>query len=183
VERSDEDELIVMTANFRATQNAGGLAWFLREVWSEELWGLVRLLLVGNDSIEVLERLRRRLTARNVFATGSVQSVYPVLARAKCAIVPLLQGSGTRLKCIEAMALGVPIVSTSKGCEGIEHEGHIRVADSAPEFREALLELLRGRAARADAGRQLRAVYLKRYSAEACAVLLQRALSNASRSA
>jgi glycosyltransferase involved in cell wall biosynthesis len=51
-------------------------------------------------------------------------------------VVPIRQGSGTRLKILEAMALGVPVVSTSKGAEGLDvvDGQHLLIADDPAEF-------------------------------------------------
>ena len=59
-------------------------------------------------------------------------------------MVPLLNGSGTRLKVLEAMGFGVPVVSTKKGAEGIEYtEGKdILIGDTAREFADTVLQLL-----------------------------------------
>jgi glycosyltransferase involved in cell wall biosynthesis len=66
------------------------------------------------------------------------------VARAWCEVVPLREGSGTRLKVLEALALGTPVVSTSKGIEGLalEHERHVLVADTPESFADATLRVL-----------------------------------------
>jgi glycosyltransferase involved in cell wall biosynthesis len=74
-------------------------------------------------------------------------------------VVPLREGSGTRLKVLEALALGTPVVSTSKGIEGLalEHERHVLVADSPESFATATLRILERpelRAHLAEAGRR-----------------------------
>ena len=85
--------------------------------------------------------------ARNghVRFTGHVEDVRPVVADAAVCIVPLRRGAGTRLKILEAMALGTPVVSTSKGAEGLEvqAEEHLLIADRPDEFAEQTVRLLR----------------------------------------
>jgi polysaccharide biosynthesis protein PslH len=77
--------------------------------------------------------------------TGYLDDVRPVVAGSRVCVVPLQEGGGTRLKILEAMALGTPIVSTSKGAEGIEarHGEHLLLADDAASFAECTLSLLR----------------------------------------
>jgi glycosyltransferase involved in cell wall biosynthesis len=60
-------------------------------------------------------------------------------------VVPIREGGGTRLKIIEAMALGVPVVSTTKGAEGLNavHGEHLLIADTPLEFQAACVSLLR----------------------------------------
>jgi glycosyltransferase involved in cell wall biosynthesis len=73
-----------------------------------------------------------------------VQDAIAELARAKVAVVPLLAGSGTRLKILEAWAAGLPVVSTRLGAEGlpVEDGRHLLIADTAAGFAEAVSHLL-----------------------------------------
>ena len=59
-------------------------------------------------------------------------------------IVPLFSGSGIRIKILEGMSLGVPIISTSKGAEGIPYENYhnILIADTINEFEKAIYLLI-----------------------------------------
>jgi len=76
--------------------------------------------------------------------TGLLRDVRPAIAQSWVSVVPLRMGAGTRLKIIESMALGTPVVSTSKGAEGlpVTHGENILIADSADDFAKATLELL-----------------------------------------
>jgi glycosyltransferase involved in cell wall biosynthesis len=58
--------------------------------------------------------------------------------------VPIRTGSGTRLKVVEGLAMGKPMVSTTLGCEGVDvrHEEHLLIADTAEAFAESLARLL-----------------------------------------
>jgi glycosyltransferase involved in cell wall biosynthesis len=76
--------------------------------------------------------------------TGSVPDVRPYLAEAACCIVPLRTGGGTRLKILDAWAMGKPVVSTSVGCEGLEaRDGvNIIIRDGAADFAAAICDLV-----------------------------------------
>jgi sugar transferase (PEP-CTERM/EpsH1 system associated) len=106
-------------------------------------------------------RLRRLADAEPaVRLLGRVDDVRPTLHASAVAVVPLLAGSGTRLKILEAMAAGVPVVSTSIGAEGIALAPGLDalVADEPAAFAAAVLSLLRdpaGRALLAERGRRL----------------------------
>jgi glycosyltransferase involved in cell wall biosynthesis len=80
----------------------------------------------------------------NVKFLGWVEDVRPLMTDSTVCIVPLRFGSGTRIKILEYMASGRPIVSTSKGCEGLEvkHEENIIVADTDDSFVSAIQRLL-----------------------------------------
>jgi polysaccharide biosynthesis protein PslH len=84
------------------------------------------------------------LQADGVTFTGHVDDVRDVIAGSAACVVPLRQGGGTRLKIIEAMALGTPVVSTSKGAEGLEVTPgqDILVADRPADLAQQILRLL-----------------------------------------
>jgi len=73
-----------------------------------------------------------------------VEDVRPYIARGWLSIVPLQTGGGTRLKILESMALRTPVVSTTKGAEGLDVQPgeHLLVADDPQEFTAAVLRIL-----------------------------------------
>lgn len=81
----------------------------------------------------------------SVHLSGYVDDIRPVIAESQVCVVPLRQGSGTRLKILEAMALGTPVVSTSKGAEGLNvvDGEHLLIADEPRAFAHATVRLLR----------------------------------------
>jgi polysaccharide biosynthesis protein PslH len=88
----------------------------------------------------------RELAVRNpaIDATGTVADVRPYLERAGISVVPLRIGGGTRVKIYEMMAMGVPVVSTAIGAEGlpIRHGEHLLIADTADEQFSAICAFL-----------------------------------------
>jgi len=77
-----------------------------------------------------------------------VDDVAPYYRRSTVCVVPVRTGGGTRLKILEAMALGRPVVSTTIGCEGLDvADGeHLLIADSPEQFAEKTVRLLTDRA-------------------------------------
>lgn len=131
--------------------NLDAASYFLREVFPvvRTREPEARVLLVGRE----LGKLGDLLQAPGIEAHESVPEVLPWFYEANVLAVPLRQGAGTRIKVLEAMAAGLPIVTTSKGCEGIgvENGRELLVADSAEMFAEALLEII----LQPERGRQL----------------------------
>jgi glycosyltransferase involved in cell wall biosynthesis len=80
--------------------------------------------------------------------TGYVEDVRPEVSRSAACVVPARLGSGTKTKVLEAMALGTPVVATSKGIEGlaIEPGAQALVADDPAELAELVVRLLGDRA-------------------------------------
>lgn len=77
--------------------------------------------------------------------TGYLEDIHSVVSSSCVCVVPLRMGGGTRLKILEAMALGTPVVSTSKGAEGLDVEAgkHLLIADTPSEFAVQTVRLLR----------------------------------------
>jgi glycosyltransferase involved in cell wall biosynthesis len=97
--------------------------------------------------------------------TGRVADVRPIVARSRVSIVPLRLGGGTRLKILESMALGTPVVATSKGAEGlaVTPGADALVADNPAAFAAAVVDLLRSPARRAAVGEAGRRLVARRY--------------------
>jgi len=79
-----------------------------------------------------------------VIFTGYVPAIKACIAQSGVCVVPLRIGGGTRLKIIQAMALGTPVVSTSKGAEGLAltPEDNILIGDTPRQFADQVLRLL-----------------------------------------
>jgi sugar transferase (PEP-CTERM/EpsH1 system associated) len=92
-----------------------------------------RLYLVGKDPPAAVRALHN---GTSVIVTGQVEDVRPYLERAALVVVPLRHGAGTRLKILEAFAMGKAVVSTCKGAEGIEAADgqEILLAANAEQF-------------------------------------------------
>ncbi len=101
----------------------------------------IKLLVIGHaPSRKVAEYDSRH----NINILGSVPDVLPYYEKSSIAVVPLRGGGGTRLKILEAMAFGRPVVSTTIGCEGLNvlDGEHLLVADSPSEFADCVIRLL-----------------------------------------
>jgi polysaccharide biosynthesis protein PslH len=155
--------------------NRDGVDWFLREVFPRILAQrpATRFELVGKaDGFEIPDAVRA-----NVTLAGFVDDLRPHVHNAAVYIVPLRAGSGTRLKVLEAMALGKAIVTTSIGSEGISlRHGHSALyADDAAAFADAVLDLLAAPARAADMGEQARRLAEDEYGWDAIGARLLRA--------
>jgi polysaccharide biosynthesis protein PslH len=138
-----DDEALVFSGNMEYHPNVAAVRFFRDEVWPllRERWPKLVWRLVGRNPQAV-----RRFTAGDprIEVVGPVPDAVAELARSRVAVVPLLSGSGTRLKILEAWAAGLPVVSTTIGAEGlpVRDPETVILADGAVKFAEAVTRLL-----------------------------------------
>lgn len=126
--------------------NAEGVSWFARKVLPnlrDHMDAMhVKLHFCGGNPPDELVTLHDN---RSIFVHGFVEDIDSMLRSTHLLIVPLLSGSGIRVKIIEAMSAGVPVLSTRKGCEGIGVTGgqDLIVRDDPAAFAEEILAAAR----------------------------------------
>ncbi len=138
-----EADTLVYSGALTYSANMDAMQYFLRDVFPviKKRRPNARLLITGSTKAVDLSRLP---IVEGVEFTGYVEDIRPVIARSQASIVPLRIGGGTRLKILEALALGTPVVSTSKGAEGLDlTPGQDFIAADTPQaFAAAILDLL-----------------------------------------
>lgn len=155
---------LLYTGSITYRPNAEAVAYFISHILphlEKEAPG-VRLVVTGHAPDPVPRALRHP----RVRYTGRLESLDAVYRESRAFIAPLLSGTGTRVKLLEAMAIGMPIVSTSKGAEGLDivPGEHLLIADDAPEFAAAITRLLRDRDESECLGAAARALVRQRYT-------------------
>lgn len=121
----------------------------------------VELWIVGLNPRQVV----RELDGDGIHVTGRVDDVRDYYGQSTVCVVPLRAGGGTRLKIVEAMALGRPVVSTSIGCEGltVTDEEDILIADEPEAFAEKTIRLLNDESLRQTITKNARQLVLETY--------------------
>jgi polysaccharide biosynthesis protein PslH len=147
--------------------NYDAIRYFLAEIYPllREQIPEISLTITGSTSGVDLSRLQ---LDSSVQLSGCVADIRPAVSAAGVCVVPIRQGGGTRLKILEAMALGTPVVSTTKGAEGLEvTDGeHIMLADDPLFFAERVRQILRDPAVRGHLVEKARAMVEARYDWE-----------------
>ena len=132
---------IVYTGSFRYFANHRAMVWFTGEVLPLVAAAVpdTHLTITGDPAGKSLPNMR------NVTLAGLVDDIRPVVGGATVCVAPLLDGGGTRLKILEAMALRTPVVATTKGAEGLDaRDGeHLLIADTPGAFADAVIRVLR----------------------------------------
>jgi glycosyltransferase involved in cell wall biosynthesis len=143
-----DSSLVVFTAGFGYAPNQEALFWFLHRVLPlvHARRPETRFLFAGSQANQAASMAGLSATDAN----GGIEwisdpvDIRPCFERACVYVVPILSGGGTRLKILEAMAMQVPVVSTSVGAEGVPYRSgeHLLLADTEASFAEAVLRLL-----------------------------------------
>ncbi|MEO8357321.1 MAG: glycosyltransferase family 4 protein [Chloroflexota bacterium] len=147
---------LIFSGSFRYRPNYHAMQWFIRDVYPLILERVphAQLIITGDHAGLPLPSMK------NVTLAGYVNDIKSLVASCDVSIAPLWSGGGTRLKILEAMALGTPVVATSKGAEGllIQNGEHILIADEPQLFAEQVIRILQD----GDLGRSLssNALYL-----------------------
>ncbi|HXO85524.1 MAG TPA: glycosyltransferase, partial [Gemmatimonadales bacterium] len=145
--------------------NRDAVEWLLEAIWPSVCSGsrAASLHLIGRNPPADQERYDAE---PNVTALGEVADIRPALAEARCCVVPIRVGGGTRLKILDAWAMGKAVVSTSIGCEGLDAvDGeNILIRDTPEALADAVLRVLSDAELRARLERNARHTAVTTYS-------------------
>jgi len=165
--RSDRLE-IIFSGNLEYAPNIAAVRFFHRHVWPalQSRWPGLKWKILGQHPGPFRDL---PATDSSIELTGFVEDAVAVIAQAQVAIVPLLAGSGTRIKILEAWAARTPVVSTMLGAEGLEcrDREHLLLADDPERFATAVSELLALPDDRDRIGAAGRRLYEERYTWQA----------------
>ena len=135
-----QPESLIFTGSFRYEPNYEAMIWFINNVLPIIQLKIpkINLTITGDHADLPLPQ------SSNIHLTGFVEDIKPLISRSWISIAPLISGGGTRLKILEAMGLGVPVITTSKGAEGLDvtHGENILITDNPHQFAEYVIQLI-----------------------------------------
>jgi glycosyltransferase involved in cell wall biosynthesis len=145
--------------------NVDGLRWYFSEMHAQIADAIpgLQMWIVGKDPVPEVKAYAK---LPNVTVTGGVPDVRPYYQKAWLQVVPIRIGGGTRLKIVESLAMGTPVVSTTMGAQGLDlRHGHdALLADSELDFIEETIRGLRDSALRQQLVREGRRTVASRLS-------------------
>ncbi len=163
-----KEPIVLLTGFMSDPANEDGVEWFCHHVWPRlsERHPEVKFYIVGASPGRRIRRLAQKDS--RIIVTGSVKDLRPYRNRARVFVSPVRLGSGMRTKVLEAMAGGLPVVSTSLGMAGIEAQTGVNclVADTPELFTQSVEWLLTDRALAARMARSARELVEEKHSLE-----------------
>ena len=163
-----DQPVVAFSGNLEYHPNQAAVEFFAHAIWPQLIARRPRLKwrLIGMNPEGIQGTISH---LENVECTGAVPDAIEELARAQIVVVPLLSGSGTRLKIVEAWAAGRAVISTPLGAEGLpaHHQHNILVADSPELFISSIERLLDSPELRHDLGTAGRRTFEQELSWEA----------------
>lgn len=157
---------IVFAGRMDAYPNEDAVIWFLKEIWpllKKEVPD-VTFTIAGRNPTPRIKKFAKN--DPSILITGYVDDIRPFIAQAEVYICPIRDGGGTKLKLLDAMAMGKAIVTTTIGAEGLEviHKKHILIADNSISFVSKILMLFENSELRIYLGNNSRELVKNEYS-------------------
>lgn len=170
--------VLVFGASMDVKMNQDAVAWFSSEVFPliQRVHPEVHFSIVGRNPPLDIVRLSK---LKNITVTGTVPDVRTYYREAAVFVVPCRLGGGTKLKTLEAMAMGLPVVTTSVGAQGLEVESgrHLHIVDGPEDFADRVVELLKDRGKASEMGAAARKLVEQKYGWDAIMAESERRLT------
>lgn len=142
-EKTCRKEIIVFTGVMNTWSNVDAVIYFVRDIFPlvRKKIPSAKFLIVGKRPADTV----KKMASPNIIVTGEVPDIRPYLESADILIAPFRIGTGLKHKILEAMAMGVPVVSTTLGANGIlvKSGENIMLADTPEKFARAIVELFK----------------------------------------
>lgn len=134
---SEDDNLIIGFIGSSSDFNIHAINWFIDNVWNEKLNDIFELHIFG----DVCKKIN--VSKHNIHKQGYQRSIDRIYSGIDIVINPVMIGSGLKIKNIEAMSFGVPLITTTKGAEGIGDSSlkAFIIANNPDEFMDGLMQL------------------------------------------
>jgi polysaccharide biosynthesis protein PslH len=164
VDRKENSKTILSIATMYWPPNVDSMLYFCNEIFpliKKELPD-ANLNIAGQKPVKEIQAL----ASDSILVSGYVSDSREIAVDCGVFIVPLRSGSGVRVKILNAMAMGLPIVTTSIGVEGLncKHNEHLIIADSPKDFADAVVELIQNKEKSTEIGKNARELVESEYS-------------------
>ncbi len=140
VVRAHGDKIILFVGNFSWFQNVQAVEYLVKEIYPKIKQKIpsARFLIVGKNAPLWLKNFCRD----GIRLEENVEDIRDIYSKSSVLLAPLKSGGGTKYKILEAMASGIPVVTTPVGAEGLTSANEMIVRNSSDELAEATIEIL-----------------------------------------
>ena len=178
-ENTEKNKIIIFAGRLDQYSNRESILYFCSKIWPliKKKHPDVRFTVIGNNPPAKLAEIAEKDC--NIDLLGYVDDVRPFFANAMISVCPIINGGGTRIKILDALAMGMPIVSTSIGCEGIDVTpgADVFIADTPEEFAEKVDSIITDTRTRQSMSKNARKTAEGKYSWKAISEKLDRLYS------
>ncbi|HSX40252.1 MAG TPA: glycosyltransferase family 4 protein [Candidatus Saccharimonadales bacterium] len=158
-----KEKRILFIGDFKWIQNRDSARFIIRDVWPKvSKYEKIKLWIVGRDIPDDM----KSLGDKNIIFDENASDTAQIFQKAFALLSPIRVGGGTSYKILEAMASGVPVITTDLGIEGLEvsDKKDILVADTAEEFARSLENLLKDKTLYETVAKNAREIVEKEYN-------------------
>jgi glycosyltransferase involved in cell wall biosynthesis len=163
---TSDGETLIFAGGMNWYPNLDAMLYFADEIWPrlKERRATIKMIIIGQSPPRRLRKLSEE--DRNFVVTGFVDDVRPYFGQASIYVCPIRDGGGTRLKILDALSSGLPIVATSVAAEGIKvtPRKNIIIANTSEEFIKEILHLIEDQELRRQLSAEGRCLAEKEYS-------------------
>lgn len=156
-------KVVLFIGNFKWLPNKDAANFLVKEIWPRIVRELpeAQLLIVGKNPTPEILKLG---SLNGVEIRGNVTDIRRALAKASVLLAPIRNGRGTKYKVLEAMASGLPVVTTRLGIEGIEAGGSVLVAETPQELARQTISVLQSRELATKMAKAAKKIVYSRYN-------------------
>lgn len=174
-----KEPLVLMCGYFADKSNHDAAIWFMEKVWPliEKSQPAASCLFIGEGASHAMQQVAK--VSERINIAGAVNDLRPYREQASVFINPMRLGSGLRIKVLEAMGTGLPVVSTALGAAGMPAQNGVNcfIADTPELFAESVQWLLRDEKLAKTMGNRAKEMVRKRYNIESTTTGLEQLLS------
>lgn len=181
--QSKREVTILFMGDFKWIQNRNTAQWIVKEIWPsivsrlQDNYVQLKLWIVGKN---IPDNIKKFASTTVVFDEHAPDKTSEIYKRADILLSPIRVGGGTSYKILEAMASGIPVITTQLGIEGLEavKNKHALVGETSEQLAKHVITVITHRKLYADIAKQARAFIEKNYSWEKIAQDLERVYEN-----
>jgi len=172
-------DIITFIGKMDYPPNPHAVLYFIKEILPElekNYKGKFEFQVIGSKTPDWMFKLSNE----KIKIVGEVEDIRPYLAGSKVFVAPLKFGTGIKVKILEAMALGVPVVTTSIGIQGmnVKNGTHLFVEDEAKEFAKKVIILLKDENLRNEISKNAKDYVFKNFDVENYVKRMERCFKN-----